>query len=315
MRKWWGFLDRRFNRGDDEATSRLVHNSNSYWAWLAWHVCPDEQSTARAFATIEELCSISSHGSCFLRNCCIKGRQFCFILSSTKSKGGGSRTWKTGFEHNERTKRIFAFFALYVRSLHFSWEKIAQLLHTSVSTVQRRRRAFGISEEFEQYSVISDHELDQIYKEITAANTNVSNGGFLTPNIGKRRFIGALRSRGLRVQRWRVSNCLRRLDPVGTALRWRLVIYRRKYNVPTPNSLWHFDSAHKLIRWKLIVHVCIDGFSRLITHCRCATITKLRLYWDVLRRAQAPMGCHQEQDVIIGWRIFLSHSWCWKEEA
>ena len=171
----------------------------------------------------------------------------------------------------------------YLRSLHFSWEKIAQLLHTSVSTVQRRRRAFGISEEFEQYSVISDHELDQIYKEITAADTNASNGGFLTPNIGRRRFIGALRSRGLRVQRWRVSNCLRRLDPVGTALRWRLVIYRRKYKVPTPNSLWHFDSAHKLIRWKLIVHVCIDGFSRLITHCRCCDNNKaetvLRLFF------------------------------------
>lgn len=135
----------------------------------------------------------------------------------------------------------------YVPSLHFSWEKIAQLLHTSVSTVQRRRRAFGITEEFEQYSVISDHELDQIYKEIIAADTNVSNGGFLTPNIGRRRFIGTLRSRGLRVQRWRVSNCLRRLDPVGTALRWRLVIYRQNNNVPTPNSLWHFDSAPKLI--------------------------------------------------------------------
>ena len=169
-----------------------------------------------------------------------------------------------------------------MRSLHFSWEKIAQLLHTSVSTVQRRRRAFGISEEFEQYSVISNHELDQIYKEITAADTNASNGGFLTPNIGRRRFIGALRSRGLRVQHWGASNCLRRLDPVGTALRWRLVIYRRKYNVPTPNSLWHFDSAHKLIRWKLIVHVCIDGFSRLITHCRCCDNNKaetvLRLF-------------------------------------
>lgn len=169
-----------------------------------------------------------------------------------------------------------------MRSLHFSWEKIAQLLHTSVSTVQRRRRAFGISEEFEQYSVISNHELDQIYKEITAADTNASNGGFLTPNIGRRRFIGALRSRGLRVQHWGASNCLRRLDPVGTALRWRLVIYRRKYNVPTPNSLWHFDSAHKLIRWKLIVHVCIDGFSRLITYCRCCDNNKaetvLRLF-------------------------------------
>ena len=106
----------------------------------------------------------------------------------------------------------------YLRSIHFSWEKIAQLLHISVSTLQRRRRALGISGNFEQYSDISDDELDEIYKEITAVDTSVSSGGFLTPNIGRRRFIGALRSRGLRVQRWRVSNCLRRLDPVAGLL-------------------------------------------------------------------------------------------------
>ena len=57
----------------------------------------------------------------------------------------------------------------------------------------------GIYDNFEQYSDISDDELDQIYKEITAADTNVSNGRLLTPNIGRGRFIGALRSRGLRV--------------------------------------------------------------------------------------------------------------------
>ena len=79
----------------------------------------------------------------------------------------------------------------YLRSIHFSWEKIAQLLHVSVSTLQRRRRALGISENFEHYSDISDHELDKIYKEISAADTNANNGGFLTPSIG------ALRSRGL----------------------------------------------------------------------------------------------------------------------
>ena len=39
MRSWWGFLDRRFNREDYEATSRLVHNSNPYWTW---HVGPIE---------------------------------------------------------------------------------------------------------------------------------------------------------------------------------------------------------------------------------------------------------------------------------
>ena len=32
-RWWWGFLDRRFDRGDYEGTSRLVHNSNLYSTW------------------------------------------------------------------------------------------------------------------------------------------------------------------------------------------------------------------------------------------------------------------------------------------
>lgn len=121
------------------------------------------------------------------------------------------------------------------------------------------RRALGVSDDFEKYSDISDNELYQIYKEITAADTDVSDGGCLTPNIARRVFIGLLRGGGLLVQRWRVSNCLRRLDPIGTALRWRLVNYTRKYNVPTTSSRWYFDSVHKLIRWKLIVYVCIDG--------------------------------------------------------
>ena len=51
----------------------------------------------------------------------------------------------------------------YLRSIHFSREKIAQLLHISVSTLQRRRRALGISDNFEQYSAISDDEIDEIY--------------------------------------------------------------------------------------------------------------------------------------------------------
>ena len=92
----------------------------------------------------------------------------------------------------------------------------------------------------------------------------------LTPNIGQQRLVGALRSRNIHVQRWRVRKCLRELDPLGTALRWRSAIFRRKYSVPTPNALWHIDGNHKLIRYRLVVHVCVDGFSRLIIYVHCA---------------------------------------------
>ena len=48
VRSWWGFLDRRFNRGDYEATSRLVHNSNPYWTW---HACPIEQFSTQSYTS------------------------------------------------------------------------------------------------------------------------------------------------------------------------------------------------------------------------------------------------------------------------
>ena len=47
-------------------------------------------------------------------------------------------------------------------------------------------------------------------------------------------------------------------------------IYRRKYSVPCPNALWHIDGNHKLIRYRFVVHCCIDGYSRLLIYVHCA---------------------------------------------
>ena len=52
----------------------------------------------------------------------------------------------------------------------------------------------------------------------------------------------------------------------GVALRHRQTLHRRHYSVPGPNSLWHIDGYHKLIRWKIIIHGGIDGFSREIVY-------------------------------------------------
>lgn len=64
------------------------------------------------------------------------------------------------------------------------------------------------------------------------------------------------------MQRSGVRECLARLDPRNTALRWAVTVSRRVYSVPWPNSLWHLDGHHSLIRWKLVIHGCTDGFSR-----------------------------------------------------
>ena len=87
--------------------------------------------------------------------------------------------------------------------------------------------------------------------------------------------MGALISRGLSIPRWQVRNCRRALDSVGTVLWWRSAIYRRKYNVPTSNALWHIDSNHKLIRWRLITRVRVDGYSRIIIYAHCYNNNKV----------------------------------------
>ena len=46
---------------------------------------------------------------------------------------------------------------------------------------------------------------------------------------------------------------------------------RRVYFVPWPNSLWHLDGHHSLIRWGFIIHGCIDGYSRRIIFLHCST--------------------------------------------
>ena len=46
------------------------------------------------------------------------------------------------------------------------------------------------------------------------------------------------------------------------------------YAVPCPNAVWHMDSNHKLIRWRLVTHGVIDGFSRMIVCLTCANNNK-----------------------------------------
>ena len=61
--------------------------------------------------------------------------------------------------------------------------------------------------------------------------------------------VGYIRSLGIRGQRSRIRKVFERLDSKNTALRWGIVITRRKHYVPWPNSLWHMNGQHSLIRW------------------------------------------------------------------
>ena len=119
----------------------------------------------------------------------------------------------------------------------FSAVEIASLLHTSLSTIRRRMSLFGLSIR-SRYSIISDGELDQLVTDIQHHY----------PLCGYRMMRGHLVSLGHRVQESRVRASMLRTDPEGVLLRRITAIQRRTYSVASPNSLWHLDGNHRLIR-------------------------------------------------------------------
>ena len=147
-----------------------------------------------------------------------------------------------------------------LRGIGFSWSKIAKVFSVSRWTVSRRVKEYDL-DELQGFSDISDSELDNIIANY------VSHHG---RTVGQVYIAGYLQSVGLRIQRHRVRGSLVRLDPENRALRWGCVISRRVYHVPWPNSLWHLDGHHSLIRWGLVIHGCIDGFSRRIIFLKCS---------------------------------------------
>ena len=144
----------------------------------------------------------------------------------------------------------------HLRETGMTWRQIASCLGVHPRTIARRRSELNVDDRFDN---ISNENLDACIRQILS----------LTPYAGQTLIRGSLRGRGIRVQRWRVRERLNAVDPIGRAVRQRLPISRRVYNVGSANSLWHIDSNHKVIPWKFVLHGCIDGHSRAIIYLKC----------------------------------------------
>ena len=142
----------------------------------------------------------------------------------------------------------------------FKVSDIATLFCCSRRTIERRMRDADLSVRG-SFSCISDVELVGHVQAVLSR----------CPKIGEKTMDGMLRAQGIKVQRQRVREALFAADPNGVQLRLRRVLHRRVYNVEAPNSLWHVDGYHKLVRWRIVIHGGIDGFSRVVAYLKATT--------------------------------------------
>lgn len=112
-------------------------------------------------------------------------------------------------------------------------------------------------------ATLTDEQLDGIVTEAM----------LVLPFIGERMIMGYIRSRGLRIQRYKVRLAISRIDPEGLNNRREKLhkrIRRRVYHVPHAHFMWHIDGNHKMIRWKFVVHAAVDGYSRTCVYLHCS---------------------------------------------
>ena len=104
-------------------------------------------------------------------------------------------------------------------------------------TMYNIRNAHGlVSSNFTTFTDISDENLITFVSDIKRE----------MPDLGQTMIRGVLESKGIHLS----TTCLREcLSVVDTSLRWASPIHRRVYSVPGPNSLWHIDGNHKLVRY------------------------------------------------------------------
>ena len=66
-----------------------------------------------------------------------------------------------------------------------------------------------------------------------------------------------------------------------------------------PNSLWHIDGNHKLIRWRIVIHGGIDGFSRTPVYLNATdnnrAVTVLQLFIKAVQSYGLPSRVRADQ--------------------
>ncbi|XP_057217742.1 uncharacterized protein LOC130571067 [Triplophysa rosa] len=181
-----------------------------------------------------------------------------------------------GAPYNSITREQLSF----LKSCGFSLTSIAEILQVSLATVKRHMKKFNLNHAV-SFSEVSDDALDEMIKDIVAGNDQ----------LGSEAVRAQLQAGGVQVQRHSIRKSLARINPRAAALREKSQRpQRRLYREAGPNSLWHLDGNHKLIRWRIVIHGGIDGYSRLIVFLRASDNNRSSTVLDCFLNAVAMHG-------------------------
>ena len=122
--------------------------------------------------------------------------------------------------------------------------------------------------------------------------------------------IGYLRSQCIHVQRARVRAVIHEIDPEGVEARKAPTINRRSYYAPCPHYVWHIDGNHKLIKWKLVIHTAVDGYTRLITFLK---VSDNNMAATVLRQFQLTITAFEQRPLRIRTDLGGENTQIWQD--
>ncbi|KAL0061553.1 hypothetical protein AAF712_011579 [Marasmius tenuissimus] len=182
-------------------------------------------------------------------------------------------------------------------------KRLAGILQVHVRTLRRRALEQGLVEPREPVYV--EYETDEglvmcVYRSSTGAVSDITDEALddaiqsiitAFPSFGRRLIHGHLKYMGVHVPRSRVQASYARVVGLPTQSFGVRRITRRIYTVPGPNSLWHHDGQHGLIRYKIVIHAFIDGFSRLVTGIQANNNNQPDTVLDLFVEALQVHGC------------------------